>query len=60
MVIKNEITYDVKLGGIILIKPQTFNASNKSTNDKRRRVIHLEFNTLYLAPPLTWLEYQVI
>jgi len=47
---------EVKKGEIMLMKPLTFHASNKTTNNKQRRVIHLEFCNHELTPPLKWLE----
>ncbi len=47
----------VEKGGIMLMKPLTFHASSRTTNAKRRRVIHLEFNKHQLKQPLKWLEY---
>ncbi len=44
----------------MIMKPLTIHASNKTTNFKQRRVIHLEFNTKQLEPPLNWLEYSKI
>lgn len=40
----------------MLMKPLTMHASNRTTNLKRRRVIHLEFCNQDLAKPLNWLE----
>ena len=50
----------MKEGGIMLMKPLTLHASNKSTNKRGRRVIYLEFNAYLLNTPLKWLEYQTI
>ena len=41
----------------MLMKPLTLQASNRTTNGKQRRVIHLEFNEHELTKPLEWLEY---
>ena len=57
---ENEVMCNVKHGGIMLMKPLTVHASNKSTNTTRRRVIHLEFNTFQLDAPLKWLEHQQV
>ena len=46
----------VEKGGIMLMKPLTFHASNRTLNDRQRRVIHLEFCNQELAEPLEWLE----
>jgi len=50
----------VKRGGVMLMKPLVLHASNKTTNGKQRRVIHLEFCTHKLESPLGWLEYDEI
>ncbi|MEW7279032.1 phytanoyl-CoA dioxygenase family protein [Aquimarina sp. 2201CG1-2-11] len=57
---KKEHICEVKKGGIMLMKPLTLHASNRTLNDKQRRVIHLEFNSLQLHEPLNWLEYLMI
>jgi len=54
--IENEIICDVKKGGVMLMKPLTLHASNRTTNKKPRRVIHLELNKNKLDKPLNWLE----
>ena len=58
--IENEFVCEVEKGGVMLMKPLTLHASNRTTNGKKRRVIHLEFNKHYLAEPLTWLEHYGI
>lgn len=59
--IKNEKVIEMKRGGIMLMKPLILHASNKTTNHKKRRVIHLEFNNHQLQKPLDWLEkYRII
>ncbi|MCG8577907.1 MAG: phytanoyl-CoA dioxygenase family protein [Flavobacteriales bacterium] len=50
----------VPKGGIMLMKPLTFHASSRSTAQKRRRVLHLEFSNMDLASPLQWREKQTI
>lgn len=54
--LENEFFCEVKKGGVMLMKPLTMHASNRTTNLKRRRVIHLEFCNQDLAKPLNWLE----
>lgn len=54
--LKNEHVCEVEKGGVMLMKPLTLHASNRTTNGKQRRVIHLEFNKHQLAQPLEWLE----
>ncbi|ADF52510.1 MAG: phytanoyl-CoA dioxygenase [Zunongwangia sp.] len=58
--IDNEFLCDVERGGAMLMKPLTLHASNRTTNGKQRRVIHLEFNKHNLKEPLDWLEYYRI
>lgn len=50
----------VKKGGVMLMKPLTLHASNRTTNKKQRRVIHLELNKNKLDKPLNWLEHYEI
>ncbi len=56
--IDNPIICAVKKGSAMLMKPLLLHASNKTTNGKRRRVIHLEFNTHNLPKGIDWLEYH--
>ena len=56
--IENEIETicEVEKGGIMIMKPLLFHASNKTTNNKRRRVIHIEFSNQNLPNELEWSE----
>ena len=58
--IENEYVCAVEKGGAMLMKPLTLHASNRTTNRKKRRVIHLEFNKHHLTNPLGWLEHYGI
>lgn len=58
--IENEKIIKLKKGGVMLMKPLILHASNKTTNHKKRRVIHLEFNNHQLPQPLDWLEKHKI
>lgn len=49
---------EIERGGVLLMKPLTFHASNRTINNKQRRVIHLEFSSEKLTPPMDWLEYR--
>ena len=53
---ESEFICEVEKGGIMLMKPLTLHASNRTTNEKQRRVIHLEFCSHELTEPLDWLE----
>ncbi|EDP95574.1 phytanoyl-CoA dioxygenase family protein [Kordia algicida OT-1] len=54
---ETEHVCEVEKGGVMLMKPLTLHASNRTTNHKQRRVLHLEFSTKQLAKPLEWQEY---
>jgi ectoine hydroxylase-related dioxygenase (phytanoyl-CoA dioxygenase family) len=51
-----ETICEVEKGGIMIMKPLLFHASNKTTNNKRRRVIHIEFSNQILPNELEWSE----
>jgi ectoine hydroxylase-related dioxygenase (phytanoyl-CoA dioxygenase family) len=53
---KQETFCSVEKGGIMLMKPLLFHASNRSTGNRQRRVIHLEFSNRELAEELDWAE----
>ncbi len=46
----------VPRGGIMLMRPLLLHASSRTTNDKQRRVIHIEFSNQTLPEPLSWSE----
>jgi hypothetical protein len=48
----------VPAGGAMLMKPLLLHASNRSTSDRPRRVIHLEFSSVELPTGLVWRERQ--
>ena len=56
--LENEIETicEVEKGGIMIMKPLIFHASNKTTNNERRRVIHIEFSNQKLPNKLEWSE----
>ena len=56
----NEQLCEVKQGGIMLMKPLLFHASERSKNSQKRRVIHLEFAIHKLANNLNWLELELL
>lgn len=58
--IESEFSCEIEKGGAMLMKPLTLHASNRTTNGKKRRVIHLEFNNHNLMEPLAWLEHYGI
>ena len=53
---EKETICEVEKGGIMIMKPLLFHASNKTTNNERRRVIHIEFSNQQLPAGLEWSE----
>ena len=51
---------EIPAGGIQLMKPLLLHASSKSINQKRRRVLHLEFTSTELPKGIDWLEREMI
>jgi predicted DNA-binding transcriptional regulator YafY len=58
LITQNSIPHscDVASGGVQIMKPLILHSSSKATSQKRRRVIHLEFNTQELPNGLAWAE----
>ncbi|MFP3834686.1 phytanoyl-CoA dioxygenase family protein [Chryseobacterium sp. SIMBA_028] len=54
--IETENICNVEKGGIMLMKPLTLHGSNRTTNGKKRRVIHIEFSDMELPEVLQWAE----
>lgn len=51
---------EVQAGGVQMMRPLLLHSSSKTTNQKSRRVIHLEFNTMKLGGDLEWEEMESI
>ncbi len=58
LIVQNSIPLvcELEAGGIHLMRPLLLHASSKSTNQKHRRVLHLEFNSSILPNGLKWAE----
>ncbi|MGJ1430784.1 phytanoyl-CoA dioxygenase family protein [Sphingobacterium spiritivorum] len=54
--IEKEYTCDVESGGIMIMKPLLLHSSGRTTNNRKRRVIHIEFADLELPDGLQWSE----
>lgn len=54
--VETEEICNVKKGGIMIMKPLTLHGSNRTTNSKKRRVIHIEFSDRELPEELNWSE----
>lgn len=53
---EKEVICKVKKGSVMIMKPLLLHGSNRTTNGKRRRVIHIEFSDLELPGGLQWSE----
>lgn len=53
---ETETTCNVSKGGIMIMKPLILHSSSRTTNNKRRRVIHIEFSNQELPTELKWAE----
>ena len=54
--IEQEANCTVSRGGIMLMKPLLLHSSSKTINNKKRRVIHIEFSNQELPVELNWSE----
>lgn len=50
----------VEAGGVMLMKPLLLHSSGRTSNQKRRRVIHIEFSNKTLPSLLNWSEFGQI
>lgn len=53
---ETEETCDVPKGGIMIMRPLLLHASSRTTNQQKRRVVHIEFSNQSLPAPLQWSE----
>jgi len=58
--IKKEETRNVDKGGVMIMKPLLLHASSRTTNQQKRRVIHIEFSNCELPDGLEWAEFESI
>jgi ectoine hydroxylase-related dioxygenase (phytanoyl-CoA dioxygenase family) len=54
--IEKEQICAVKAGGLMLMRPLLLHGSNRTINNNRRRVIHIEFSRKELTANLNWSE----
>ncbi len=54
--VESETSCNVSKGGIMLMKPLLLHSSGRTTNNQRRRVIHIEFSNQELPIELNWAE----
>ena len=53
---ESETVCKVNKGGIMIMKPLLLHSSNRTTNNNKRRVIHIEFSNMKLPQELNWSE----
>jgi len=53
---ETESTCNVKAGGLMIMKPLILHSSGRTTNNRKRRVIHIEFSNKELPTGLSWAE----
>jgi len=53
---ETEVSCNVKAGGVMIMKPLLLHSSGRTTNNQKRRVIHIEFSNKELPGPLQWAE----
>ena len=54
--VEREEICQVRAGGIMMMRPLLMHASDRTTSNNQRRVIHIEFNRLELPVELEWAE----
>jgi len=54
--VETETICNVERGGVMIMKPLILHSSNRTTNGKKRRVIHIEFSDRKLPEELSWSE----
>lgn len=57
---EQEVSCDVPKGGIMLMKPLLLHSSGRTTDARKRSVVHLEFSNVDLPTPLQWSERENI
>jgi len=56
--LEDEVFCEVPKGGIMIMKPLLLHASDRTKNQERRRIIHIEFSRTKLPHPLEWAEKE--
>jgi len=57
---QQQMSCSVPAGGIMVMRPLLMHASNRTTSNKQRRVIHLEFSRAVLPKEIKWAEKESI
>jgi hypothetical protein len=56
--IETEQYCKVAKGGVMIMKPLLLHSSGRTTNERKRRVIHIEFSNIELPATIKWAERQ--
>lgn len=56
--VETETICKVEKGGIMIMRPLLLHASSRTTNNNKRRVVHLEFSNCTLPDTLHWSEKE--
>ncbi len=51
-----EFVCETESGGVMIMRPLLLHSSNRTTNNKRRRVLHIEFSKAGLPQQINWSE----
>jgi ectoine hydroxylase-related dioxygenase (phytanoyl-CoA dioxygenase family) len=54
--VEHEVSCNVNSGGIMIMRPLLMHASNRTTGNNKRRVIHIEFSRSELPKGIDWAE----
>jgi len=57
---EKEETCNLKAGDVMIMKPLLLHSSGRTTNNNKRRVIHIELSDIELPEPLQWAERMAI
>jgi ectoine hydroxylase-related dioxygenase (phytanoyl-CoA dioxygenase family) len=57
---ETETICNVEKGGIMIMKPLLLHSSGRTTNNNKRRVLHIEFSKSSLPENLNWAEYSKV
>jgi ectoine hydroxylase-related dioxygenase (phytanoyl-CoA dioxygenase family) len=58
--VETETVCNVDKGGIMIMKPLLLHSSGRTTNNNKRRVLHIEFSKSPLPENLNWAEYSKV
>ncbi|NHA04016.1 phytanoyl-CoA dioxygenase family protein [Mucilaginibacter sp. HC2] len=54
--VETEMLCPVAAGGVMIMRPLLLHASNRTTNNQKRRVVHIEFSRADLPDGIDWAE----